>query len=370
MLTYMMYSISFVFSSEIEKIYRESLKKRQRHQDLIENDYICLSCDDMQYSNKSYSSYGQGHQENLMSPGNSYRMFSRNQQISDSASGKVIYQRHKSFDPQCLNSACLPSYDHGSPEFKRQRSMPLAESMVVRGHDSHSQCYREMEPMDHSPSVREDPVPPAVAMMRGMSRFNNQHGVPQMNSTVHSKDTETLFRQPYSQFGRQTERAGLKLEIPSQADMFNRQRSADFCSPSPTPTTPSTPLGHLQKLANERQFQPEDGYKDLMKLKQDEELLQGKAGHLESPDKMMEFMAHQNHGLISPGHHGDGHGQMKTSPRVNGPPNTFPLRLKSPLNSCSSATSPTNSSRQLTKSVSLPDDMKPAEFRKGKSSFI
>lgn len=346
---------------EIEKQYRESFKKRHRYQDLIENDYICTSCEDMPYSNETYPHFAQSHQDTMMSHGNGYRMFSRNQQMPGTSSGKVHYQRHKSLDPQCLTAARLPGYGHESPDFKRQRSMPLSDSMMVRGHDSHSQYYREMEPMDHSPAVREDPVPPGLAMMRGMSHFNNHHGMPQMNSTVHTKESEALFRQPFSQFGRQTERAGLKLEIPSPTDMFNRQRSADFCSPSPTPTTPSTPLGHLQKLANERQFQPEDGYKDLMKLKHDEELLQGKATHLESPDKMMEFMA-QNSGMISPGSHVDG--QMKTSPRINGPPNTFPLRLKSSSNTCSSATSPTSNSQQLTKSASLPSNMKPAEFKK------
>ncbi|XP_045176963.1 uncharacterized protein LOC123537344 [Mercenaria mercenaria] len=345
---------------EIQKTYRESLKKKHRHRDLIEDDYICSSCDDMPYSGETFPSYAQSHHKAMMSPGNSYGMFSRNQQIPGSSPGKN-YQRHKSFDPQCVNSR-LPGYEHESPDFKRQRSMPLSDSLMVRGHDSHSQYYREMEPMDHSPSVREDPVPPAVAMMRGMPRYNNQHGLPPMNSTVHSKDSEALFRQPYSQFGRQTERAGLKLEIPSPSDMFNRQRSADFCSPSPTPTTPSTPLGHLQKLANERQFQPEDGYKDLMKLKHDEELLQGKAGHMESPDRMMEFMSQQNSGMVSPGHHGDGQSHMRLSPRTSGPPNTFPLRLKSSSNS--SSTSPTGSSQQLTKSASVPSNMKPAEFRK------
>lgn len=306
----------------------------------------------------------------MMPPGTSYGMFSQTHQLPGNIPGKN-YQRHNNVDPQCMN-ARLPGYDHESPEFKRQRSMPISDSMMVRGHDHHSQYYREMEPMDHSPSVREDPVPPALAMMRGMQRYN-QHRVPHMNSTVHKKESGAIFRQPYSQFGRQTERAGLKLEIPSPSDMFNRQRSADFCSPSPTPTTPSTPLGHLQKLANERTFQPEDGYKDLMKMKRDEELLQGKGVHVESPDKMGEFMSQQNTGMVNPGHHGDGHhgdgqGQMRLSSRT-GPPNTFPLRLKS-SNSCSSTTSAMASSQQLTKSASLPSNMKPAEFRKGKHSPV
>ncbi|XP_060573968.1 uncharacterized protein LOC132731736 [Ruditapes philippinarum] len=314
----------------------------------------------MPYSKEAFQSYTQNHHKTAaMSPGNSYRMFAGNQQIPVSSPCKN-YQRHNSFEPQCVN-ARLPGYEHESPDLKRQRSMPLSDSMMVRGHDSHSQYYRDMEPMDHAPSVREDPVPPGAALMRGMARYNNQHGLPHMNSTVHTNNSENLFRQPFNQFSRQTERAGLKLEIPAPS-----LKSADFFSPSPTPTTPSTPLGHLQKLANETPIQTEDGYKHLMKLKRDEELLQGKAGHLESPDRLMEFMSQQHPSMIGhgQGHHGEGQGHMRLSPRIPGPPNTFPLRSKSSSNSA--ATSPTSSSQtqQLTKSASVPGNMKSAEFRK------
>ena len=347
-----------LISSDIEKTYRESLKKKHCHRDLTEDDYICASCDIMPYSKESYQSYTQNHLKTSMAPGGNYGMFPGNQQIPVSSQCKN-YQRHKSFEPQCVNTR-LPGYEHESPDFKRQRSMPLSDSMMVRGHDSHSQYYREMEPMDHAPSVRDDPVPPATAMMRGMARYSNQHGLPHMNSTVHTNNSD-LFRQPYNQFSRQTERAGLKLEIPAPS-----LKSADFLSPSPTPTTPSTPLGHLQKLANETPIQTEDGYKHLMKLKHDEELLQGKAGHLESPDRIMEFMSQQHPNMIGQGqgHHGEGQGHMR-SPRITGPPNTFPLRSKSSSNS--SSTSPTSSSQsqQLTKSASVPGNMKSAEFRKG-----
>lgn len=256
------------------------------------------------------------------------------------------YQRHQSMDNHYTGMR-LPGYDHQSPEFKRQKS----DSMVVRGHDSRSQAFRDMEHMEHAAPVREDGVPPHVAIMRDIPRYKMMtSGISSMNPPSHMSNGDSVFRQPAGH--RPGERPQLKLELPNPVNMYNRQRSSDFISPSPT-LTPSTPLDQLQKLANETQFHPNEDYHKMMEMKRQEEYLQGKASPYSSPEGYPQQgrMAMDCSYIESPGNSGS-----NSVTRGHGPPNTFPKRLKV-------------IPQHLQKSASVPSNMKPTEHRKSKSTF-
>ena len=269
------------------------------------------------------------------------------------------YQRHKSVDNALLMgemASRIHGYERPSPEFKRMRSVPLPDSMVVRGHDSRSQFFCAMEPMDHVPTMREEPVSAARVMMR---QQYNHLGIPSsMSGICHRNDYESSYRPPMGQ------RTGLKLEISNAMDGYKHQIQDNFCSPSPTPNTPSTPLDHLTKLANEKKFQPDDTYDNRMRIKQEEEMCMSKPCHMYSQYDNVEK---SGNGITHP-MQGTCQGivvrekpvkleENGSHPKLSEPPNTFPLRLKS--------SSSSSNSTQLSKSASLPDNMKP-EFRKGK----
>lgn len=251
------------------------------------------------------------------------------------------YQRHQSADNH-YPSMRLPGYENPSPEFKRQKS----DSMVVRGHDSHSQAFRAVD-MEYSQSIREDAVPPHLGIMRANPRYHLPSGMTSMGS--HLQNGDNIFRQP-SNSQRQADRPHLKLDIPNVQEMYNRQRSGDFMSPSPTPSTPSTPLDQLRRLANDTQFQPHEEYHQMLKRR--EECLQGKASPYPSvPDGYPQQMVPGAREYVETMGNSNGHSNSKA--RCNGPPNTFPMRVKN--------------SQQLQKSASVPTDMKIKEYRKSKT---
>ncbi|KAH3888756.1 hypothetical protein DPMN_012796 [Dreissena polymorpha] len=260
---------------DIKKDYEESRHKNGRTHDVTENEYMCKSCEGNPYMGSPISSYHPSLHgpsstgvENYMYPSSHHQHHVLHSHSNHTAKN---YQRHKSMEPPC-RAPRLPDYDQSSPEFKRQRSMPPTDSMLVRGHDSNSQYYHNHETMDHSPSIRENGVPPALAMLRGMARFNDINVNP-VKSSIQSVN-DSVFRQPFAQgqihssiqsHHNPQARPQLKLDMPKMAETYNLHHN-DFISPSPS--TPSTPLEYLKHLAHERHIQPTEDFRLLMKLKQ------------------------------------------------------------------------------------------------------
>ena len=268
-------------------------------------------------------------------------------------------------------------HDHLGPDYKRQRSVPVSDSMAVRGHDGHSQ-YFEMEPMDHSQSMHDDPVPPALGIMRGIQRFDRHAGPPVMDSVTTEKKMENVvFRHPFTAGNHSERRPNLKLDIPTKADVLRHREMDNFYSPSPTPTTPnSTPLDSLTQMAHGKKYHPDEAYQDLIRMKSQEEMLQNKINstHVEEMGYPIKTeMASDVHASIDSDKQRvkceafNSNGTRPQSNELAGTketPSTFPLRLKS--NSCSSSSSLSNASQVLMKSASVPNNMKPSEYRKSK----
>jgi len=281
-------------------------------------------------------------------------MYHSNHQQVPLCHPQMKIQRHKSHDPNY--SMRLPGYDHHSPEYKRQKS----DSLMVRGHDGNSQYFHDMEPMDHGQMIRENGVPGHVAIMRAMEDYKNI-GMNQMSKSSLQTSKESSFMRPpfphphqnvhpHSQqhpqdplSSPQQDRPNLRLNI-TQASMYQRHHQGGFISPSPTPTTPSTPLQYLQAFAEKKHFQPDEGYRQLMDMKREEEMIQNKQGidaYNISPQ-----MYHKD-GLMYP------EGPLSRQKSPVGAPNTFPLRHKS-------------TPQALNKSSSVPVGMKTGEsVRKG-----
>lgn len=329
---------------DIEKSYWKELRERHQHQEMDETKYTCPSCTDMPVSRESFLSYPSAQQNHMMMPSSRFGPYHG---LHGTFNGGKNLQRHKSVDTSVVGSR-LPGYNElrGS-DYKRQCSVPLTDGMLAVGHNGHS-CVggNSMEPMDHMPSVRDEPVPPALAFMRGMARFNTR---PMCPSVLETANLDQTFRHPCGH--NLPSEKSLKLNIPPPSVMYNWQKHGDFVSPSPTPTsTPSTPLGHLQLLANETKFQPEDGYRDLMKMKHDEELIREKS----YPDKKP-FPAH-----IS--------GTRECAMSFNSV-DTSPVRAdhcqqnSSPF-SLQSFPSTYSSTQPLMKTVTLSSNMKAVEYRK------
>ena len=344
-----------ILSSGIEKSYRETLKEKYQ-KDLMENDCGCPSCDPTHPSFPSYHSSCQKRSMPLKYniPNSNYLLHyqhnphnSHNPHISHNPKN---YQHHMASMEKHYPGP-LPGYHHQSPEFKRQKS----DSMIVRGHDNHSQMFRDVDPMDHVTSIREEGVPPHVAIMRDIPRYNMNQELPSMNYSGHLQK-DAMFRQPNSHSSHRPvdTRPQLKLEIPNQCDMYNQQRTGNFVSPSPTPSTPSTPLYQLEKMTNDSQFQANKGFQKV--LKDGEGYMQGKGMPYPSPEyhpQQTRPASRDCNYLDSQANSGS---QNNSKMKSNGPPNTFPMRVKM-------------NPHQLSKSASEPSNMKPAESRQSKYSL-
>ena len=303
---------------------------------------------------------------------------------SDMLRAKDLQRQRSAPPPQAHMGPTVHRIDHDltGPDYKRQRSVPITDSMAVRGHDGHSQ-YFEMEPMDHSPVVHDDPVPAALGIMRGLQRFDRQAGLSMMDSVSPEKKLDSaVFRQPYSA-GNNIDRPHpkLKLEIPSKADVMRHRGGHEmdnFYSPSPTPTTPkTTPLLSMAQMAEGKKYHPDEAYQDLLRMKRQEEMSQGRinSGHMDergfaikhemATDLHMHPSVDNNRLKSKIGDYSPSGTPTHSNDFTKEPPSTFPLRLKS--NSCSSSTSPISSVTQgLMKSASVPNNMKHSEYRKSK----
>lgn len=361
---------------EIEKTYRDELERTRRLQEGQEHEYRCNSCE----APSSYTSVG--YQHKIMVPISKYH-YPNGMALNhpEHIRAKGFHRQRSAPPPQAHMGAPIHRIEHDllGPDYKRQRSVPLSDSLLVRGHDGHSQ-YFDMEPMDHSPTIHDDPVPAALGIMRGLQRFDRRAGPSMMESVTTEKKTDAVFRQPYSAANHSDRpHPNLKLEIPSKADIMRHRGGPEmenFYSPSPTPTTPkSTPLHSLAQMAEGKKYQPDEAYQDLIRMKSQEEMLQAKINSANFDDRgyaLKHEMASEIHT-----HASTDYDKLKTKSddyHPNGTrshvdqftkeaPSTFPLRLKS--NSCSSSTSPVSSSSQgLMKSASVPNNMKPSEYRK------
>lgn len=362
--------------SDIEKNYHEELERTRRLHEGQEHEYRCDSCEGL----PSYA--GAGYQHKIMVPISKFH-YPNGMAVnhSDMLRAKDFLRQRSAPPPQAHLGPPVHRIEHdlSGPEYKRQRSVPISDSMVVRRHDEHSQ-YFEMEPMDHSVSLHDDPVPAALGIMRGLQRFDRHAGLSMMDSLTTEKKTDTtVFRQPYVTGNHlDRPRPNLKLEIPSKAELMRRRGGPDaenFFSPSPTPTTPNTtPLHSLAQMAESKTYRPEKAYQDLMRMKSQDELLASKISpnHMDDRGYQVKLeMASEAHG-----HSADrekmkikseefNHSGTRSHDLTKEAPSTFPLRLKS--NSCSSSSSPVSSASQgLMKSASVPNNMKPSEYRKSK----
>ena len=306
---------------------------------------------------------------------------------SDMLRAKDFHRQRSAPPPQAHMGPSIHRIEHDltGPDYKRQRSVPITDSMTVRGHDGHSQ-YFEMEPMDHSPVIHDDPVPAALGIMRGLQRFDRQAGPSMMESVTTEKKIDTaVFRQPYTA-GNHLDRPhpSLKLEIPSKADVMRHRGGHEMDnfyspSPTPTPTTPNTtPLHSLAQMAEGKKYRPDEAYQDLLRMKRQEEMSQGRinSGHMDERvyaikhemalDLHMHLSADGDRLKTKGGDFSPNGTRTHSNDFTKETPSTFPQRLKS--NSCSSSTSPVSSVTQgLMKSASVPNNMKPSEYRKSKS---
>ena len=370
--------LSMIFT-DLEKSYLDELERKRRQQEGQEHEYRFNSCDNP----PSYSSIG--YQHKIMVPISKYH-YQNGMAVNpqDHLRAKDYHRQRSAPPPQAHMGAPVHriEHDHFGPEFKRQRSVPISDSMAVRSHDGHSQYFDNNEPMDHSQSMHDDPVPAALGIMRGIQRFDRHAGPSMMESmTTEKKRENAVFRHPYSAGNQSDCRPNLKLEIPTKAEIMRRQERENFYSPSPTPTTPnSTPLDSLAQMAHGKKYRPDEAYQDLIRMKSQEEMLQNKvnSGHVDEmggyPVKIE--MASELHTSIDSGNQRlkcevlNSNGTRPQSNELTGTkdaPSTFPLRLKS--NSCSSSSSLSNASQVLMKSASVPNNMKPAEYRKSKCLY-
>ena len=71
---------------------------------------------------------------------------------------------------------------------KRQGSVPLLDSMALYDHDGQSQYSHDMEVIDHSQAIHDDPVSPALGTMKGIQRFDRHAGPSIMGSVLTDKN--------------------------------------------------------------------------------------------------------------------------------------------------------------------------------------
>lgn len=324
----------------VEIKYKQELEAKQGRQKIDETNYICPSCNDGSVPSESFLC---PQHNNTMMPSSRLCPYHG---FHSPIRGKFM-KRPTNVDTLAFSNR-LPGSGHHSPECKWQLSTQT-DSMLVINNNSHSHhICSSMETMDHTSSFTENPVPPAVAFMRIMPQFSSQlSDCPSITST---SNVDANFRQGCGH-GLPLEKS-LKLNISPPSDKFGMHKYTDFVSPSPTPTsTPSTPLGHLQQVVNlcKSQSESETGYNNLMKIKHDEERIQEQSCHEGNPCPQGICCREHESSL-------DQTVTFPVSPK-NAQPNTFPLRLKS--------STPTSASSQpLLKSVSVPSNMKPVEFRK------
>lgn len=188
---------------------------------------------------------------------------------------------------------------------------------------------------------------------------------------------------------------GLKLPVRAKVGEQNgTNKKKDFFSPSPT--TPGNPLAKLQQFTNSESYMPDKEYTSIMAAKNREELLYNRSNlddmqcrvpvqrelHTDEDFRMIfNFGAgtrNQRTVLEQQMHSRQMLSQEKVAVNKE-PPRTFPLRAKSMLQCISGANGAsvgaTGDNAQeclsgLTKSQSMPDDMKPAECQKKKFSHI
>ena len=311
-----------------------------------------------------------------------------------------------------------PAHSHGNPIHSNVHHPPVAhhghstvhpmsaiQSMAVNV-DNRDNYTREDVEMTDMTMAREDPQPLPQAIYRNENHYRALNRVPpllnpnEMNvdreevvtsmtymepsrhhhaPLVRQGSDESNARQPINESRFQNKKLDLNITAPRGATQMTNGH--DFVSPSPqTPTT--SPLDKLQQITGSERFMPDENYKNMIEQKNREELLYNRllhddlhkkkpsrggatmVGNCKENAASNDWFNFKNPGAC---------GNPSQSPEVSGkisPGNkeqavkTFPLRAKSML-TCGANESPQDRPSVLTKSQSMPSDMKPAEYRKG-----
>ncbi|KAK3592508.1 hypothetical protein CHS0354_013843 [Potamilus streckersoni] len=300
------------------------------------------------------------------------------------------------------------SHSHVHPTYSRalscgqvmdsHRKQPKSDSMIVHHTIGNHTTQFYHESMDHSPSIQEDPIPGPLGLVRAQQFAQHSQVYQSLLRKLDQEDMaidsgeitvsesqdmhhgSTVYHRQLSEENNYCQplvdpmKHGLTLNIPAAVQRSQARKIGEndiFYSPGPTPTTPVSPMVKLEEMAKDNRFRPDRDYELLMQEKIKQELIQRKIpiGHLDErnkngcsndvfrniPEKVAKTKA-EDSGVKSKG----------ISDKE--PPNTFP-RIKASCSSSSSLTTSKSSSsgssqNTLTKSISMPGDMKPAEYRK------
>lgn len=235
-------------------------------------------------------------------------------------------------------------------------SLRMTENLSKVVHVDHREAYTSEE-MDISDNydVREDGQPLAAAIQR------DQH-------------YRNIAKKPCLSIADRMDEEGQDLSMPKRNDLrlhiprTNALQTHDIISPSPSPVAGSKtplPLAQLNQFTNSDVYMPGTIYTAMMTEKNQREFEQGRRGQIKDPNFKVPI-ASENNKLNN---HGNGrmldfhvNGQQSAIRRVESEmPRTFPLRNKE----FNYPSLPIKERPSLLKSsISVPSDMKPAEYRK------
>lgn len=289
-------------------------------------------------------------------------------------------------------------------------------SMAVQVDRRDNYTSDEIEMGELSGHLRDDPAPMAAVLLRkqymnplnhvqrnmmnsqdmsvaseevvGTSPGFQEPMAPKHGSLKRQNSVESNARQPMNemQAKKLDSNKKLALNIPisyNRTAMQSMKPQDAFISPSPsqTPTSSSSqnPLEKLQQITGSNSYMPDEKYQSMIEEKNREEMLYNgnRFGSEElfkkSPMSSCQYEAEMKKGVMGqPG--GEwfnfkpgvrGHHQVANHLRLmkDQGPRTFPLRSKS-LTMCEGGESDSQDHTNLSKSQSMPHDMKPAEYRK------
>ncbi|XP_048780296.2 uncharacterized protein LOC125683307 isoform X2 [Ostrea edulis] len=261
----------------------------------------------------------------------------------------------------------------------------------------------------HAGRIRDDPQPLPAGIYRGQYMNSLSHvpnmvnsqdmavaseevvdtspsfmetTVPQHGSLKRQNSVESNARQPVNEMHAKKAESNKKLAL-NIPTTFNRNHMQPmkpqdaFISPSPsqTPTSSQNPLDKLRQITGSNSYMPDEKYQSMIEEKNREEMLYNRSGSEEPfrkvPTSSCQYEADHRRGA------GQQCGEwfnFKSCPRGNyqaannlkltkDGPSTFPLRSKS-LTTCMGNEEDSQECSNLSKSQSMPHDMKPAEYRK------
>ncbi|KAK3102164.1 hypothetical protein FSP39_009271 [Pinctada imbricata] len=303
-------------------------------------------------------------------------------------------------------------YSH-PPTNIHHTGMSTAQSMAVNvdNRDNYTRDDVEMTDVGRSIIHREDPQPLPQAILRNQNHYiaslnrvprllnPNDMNVDREEEVVSSNcmepptcshaplgrkiSDESNARQPLTEPRCQNKKLALNISAaPIRTQMTNGH---EFVSPSPTQTPTQSPLDKLQQITGSEIYMPDEKYKNMIDQKNREELMYNRCGNEGFQRRRSDQRGAAGGGSSSSKENANSNDWFNFHPR-NPTSNisasqssdlvgktaavgkdqvvkTFPLRAKSML-ACQSPESPKEKSPTLTKSQSMPCDMKPAEYKK------